>query len=38
MGVTSYLVIDGEIISETRNGVEADYIPDPLGSTVALIL
>lgn len=36
MGVTSYLTLDGEILSETRNGVESDYIPDPLGSTSAL--
>jgi len=38
MGVmsVSYLTVEGEIISETRNGVESDYIPDPLGSTVAL--
>ncbi len=33
----SYLTIDGEIPSETRNGVESDYIPDQLGSTAALI-
>ena len=32
-----YLTIDGEIVSETRNGVRSDYIPDPLGSTAALI-
>jgi len=37
MGVTSYLVVGGEIISETRSGVKSDYIPDPLGSTSALI-
>jgi len=38
MGVmsVSYLTVDGEILSETRNGVESDYIPDPLGSTAAL--
>jgi|GEM_PF-1853991 len=36
MGVTSYLTIDGEIISETRSGARADYLPDPLGSTRAL--
>lgn len=29
--------IDGEIVSETRNGVRKDYVPDPLGSTVALL-
>lgn len=33
----SYLTINGEILSETRDGVESDYIPDPLGSTAALI-
>jgi len=37
VGVTSYLVVGGEILSETRNGVKSDYIPDPLGSTSALI-
>jgi len=37
MGVTSYLTVNGEILSETRSGVESDYIPDPQGSTVALV-
>lgn len=37
MGVTSYLTVNGEILSETRNGVRSDYIPDPQGSTAALI-
>ncbi len=37
MGVTSYLTAKGEILSETRNGVESNYIPDPLGSTAALL-
>jgi RHS repeat-associated protein len=37
MGVTSYLTVDGEILSETRNGVEHDYVPNPLGSVVALL-
>lgn len=37
MGVTSYLTLEGEILSETRSGVESDYIPDPQGSTAALI-
>ncbi len=32
-----YLTIGGEIVSETRSGVRSDYIPDPLGSTAALI-
>jgi len=32
-----YLTVDGEILSETRSGTRADYIPDPLGSTVALV-
>ena len=33
----AYTVLDGEIISENRGGVERDYVPDPLGSTVALL-
>src|SRR5438876_1454504 len=37
MATTNYTVLDGEIISENRNGVERDYVPDPLGSTVALL-
>jgi RHS repeat-associated protein len=37
MSVTSYLVINGQIISETRNNVESDYIADGLGSTAALM-
>ena len=37
MGVTSYLTWEGEILSETRSGVESDYLPDPLGSTSALL-
>jgi|GEM_PF-2857855 len=37
MGVTSYTVIEGEIVSENRSGVQSDYIPDSLGSTVALV-
>jgi RHS repeat-associated protein len=37
MGTVSYLTIGGEIISETRSGVESDYVPDSLGSTIALL-
>lgn len=37
MAVVNYTVIDGEIISEVRGGVRKDYVPDPLGSTVALL-
>ena len=37
MGVTSYLTWEGEILSETRSGVESDYLPDPLSSTAALL-
>ena len=33
----TYLVLDGEIISENRNGVERDYLPDPQGNTIALL-
>ena len=32
-----YTVIDGEIIAEKRNGVRKQYVPDALGSTVALL-
>src|SRR5580658_444139 len=37
MSVVNYLTLDGEIVSETRNGVKTDYIPDPLGSTSKLV-
>src|SRR5687767_9512830 len=37
MGSVRYTVMDGEIVSENRNGVKRDYVPDPLGSTVALL-
>ena len=37
MGTVRYTVLDGEIVSESRNGVIRDYVPDPLGSTVALL-
>ena len=32
-----YTVMNGEILSENRNGAERDYVPDLLGSTVALL-
>jgi hypothetical protein len=32
-----YTSIGGEIVSENRAGAERDYLPDPLGSTVALL-
>src|SRR5438874_12309422 len=37
MGTVCYTVLNGEILSENRNGGEHDYVPDPLGSTVALL-
>jgi RHS repeat-associated protein len=37
MPTVTYTVLDGEIVSENRDGVERDYVPDPLGSTVALL-
>jgi RHS repeat-associated protein len=37
MPTVTYTVLDGEIVSENRDGVERDYLPDPLGSTVALL-
>src|SRR5262249_38751736 len=32
-----YTTIDGEIVAEKRDGVRRTYVPDPLGSTVALL-
>jgi hypothetical protein len=32
-----YTVIDGEVTAEKRNGVRSFYVPEPLGSTVALL-
>ncbi|MCH8274747.1 MAG: hypothetical protein IH851_08150 [Armatimonadetes bacterium] len=37
MATTTYTVFVGEVISENRAGTETDYVPDPLGSTVALL-
>ena len=37
MPTASYLILDGEVLAETRGGVERDYLPDPLGSVVALL-
>src|SRR5579871_5425675 len=34
---TRYTVVNGEILSENRSGTIRDYVPDPLGSTVALL-
>ncbi len=34
---TRYTVVDGEVIAEKRSGVRKQYVPDPLGSTVALL-
>src|SRR5436305_10804008 len=32
-----YTVVNGEVIAEKRAGVRRLYVPDPLGSTVALL-
>src|SRR5947209_7186537 len=37
MPTARYTTINGEIIAEKRNGVRRTYVPDPLGSTVALL-
>jgi RHS repeat-associated protein len=37
MGVTVYTVLEGEILSENRRGIQRDYIADPLGSVVGLL-
>jgi RHS repeat-associated protein len=36
MGTVRYTTIDGEIVAERRNGVRKTYVPDSLGSTLAL--
>ncbi len=33
----AYTVVNGQLLSEDRAGVKRDYVPDPLGSTVALL-
>ncbi len=33
----TYTVVNGEVLSENRSGVKRDYLPGPLGSTVALL-
>lgn len=37
MPTVTYTVVDGELLSENRAGTKRDYVPDPLGSTVALL-
>src|SRR5580692_8174542 len=37
MATTRFTVFDNEIVSENRAGVLHDYVPDVLGSTVALL-
>ena len=33
-----YTVINGEVIAQKRSGARNPYVPDLLGSTIALIL
>ena len=37
MGTVRYTVINGAVLSENRNATKRDYLPDPLGSTLALL-
>src|SRR5437762_7180134 len=37
MGTVRYTTVSGEIIAEKRAGVRRLYVPDALGSTVALL-
>jgi RHS repeat-associated protein len=37
MPTTTYTTFQGEILSDTQAGTVRDYVPDPLGSTVALL-
>jgi RHS repeat-associated protein len=32
-----YTVVNGQVIAENRNGVRKTYVPDPSGSTIALL-
>src|SRR5947207_5655599 len=37
MGTVRYTTVQGEVIAEKRSGVRKIYVPNPLGSTVALL-
>ena len=37
MGTVRYTTVGGEVLAEKRGGVRRQYVPDPLGSTVALL-
>jgi RHS repeat-associated protein len=37
MTTTRYTVVNGSIVSENRGGVIRDYLPNPLGNTLALL-
>ena len=37
MPTVRYTIVNGEVLAEKRNGVRKQYVPDPLGSTVALL-
>jgi RHS repeat-associated protein len=37
MGTVRYTVVNGQVIAENRNGVRKTYVPDPSGSTIALL-
>lgn len=37
MSITTYTVVDGELLSENRNGTERQYVPDAQGNTIALL-
>lgn len=37
MPTVRYTVVDGEVLAEKRNGTRRQYVPDLLGSTVALL-
>src|SRR6476660_2701900 len=37
MPTVRYTTVNGEVIAEKRSGARRLYVPDPLGSTVALL-
>ena len=37
MGTVRYTVVNGEVLSENRDGVERDYLPDTQGNVIGLL-
>jgi hypothetical protein len=37
MLIVTYTTLDGELLGETRSGIERDYLPDPMGFVAATL-